>query len=141
MIFPDLGLDFKNTFQNDLPELPREPPGTLPGRPRWSQEALRALQDDSKSRQEGRKSRPHAVSEWPGRPPGANLAPKSPRRPSGRHFGPLGAPFWPLRGLILEGAPGPLRGRTKLTSGRPSGIILPDTPLNTWPGGMREAIK
>ena len=71
----------------------------------------------------------------------ANLAPKSPSEAFRTPFWPLGARFWPLRGLILEGAPGPPRGRTKLTSGRPSGIILPDTPLNTWPGGMREAIK
>ena len=48
-IFLAIGVNLKNTFQNDLPEFPRGPPGTLPGRPRWSQEALRAPQDESKS--------------------------------------------------------------------------------------------
>ena len=101
---------------------------------------LRGAKSASRRLQEGRKSRPQAVSEWPGRPPGANGRKPGPQEPLGGLQDAILA-FWPLRGLILEGAPGPPRGRTKLTSGRPSGIILPDTPLNTWPGGMREAIK
>ena len=101
MIFPAPGVDLQNTFQNDLPELPSEPPGSPPGGPREPQEATRAPQDDPKSRPKGRKSRPHAVSERPWRPPGANLAPKRPTglqdailAPSGLDFGPFGSRFW-----------------------------------------------
>ena len=112
VIFLAIGVNLKNTSQNDLPELPREPPGTLPGRPRWSREALRALQDESKSRQEGRKSRPHAVSEWPGRPPGANLAPKSPSEA-------FRMPFWPSRGSILAPAGFDFGGRPRPAQERP----------------------
>ena len=86
MIFPDLGLDFKNTFQNDLPELPREPPGSPPGGPRGPQEAPRAPQDGPKSRQERPKSCPEAVPERPWRALGADLAPKSPQEGSRRRF-------------------------------------------------------
>ena len=40
---------------------------------------------------------------------GQTCDPSAPRRPSGRHFGPLGTRFWPLRESILKGAPGPPR--------------------------------
>ena len=40
---------------------------------------------------------------------GKTWRPRAPRRPLGRHFGPLGARCWPLRGSILEGARGPPR--------------------------------
>ena len=44
---------------------------------------------------------------------GQTLRPKDPHRPPGRHFGPLGVRFWPLRESILEAAqdpPGDLQG-------------------------------
>ena len=69
-------------------------------------------QDNPKSRPKGRKSRPHAVSEWPGRPPGANLAPKSPSEA-------FRMPFWPSRGSILASAGVDFGGRPRPAQERP----------------------
>ena len=101
MIFPAPGVDLQNTFQNDLPELPSEPPGSPPGGPREPQEATRAPQDDPKSRPEGRKSRPCGLraalaATW-GKP-GAQKPPRGLQdailAPSGLDLGPFGNRFW-----------------------------------------------
>ena len=96
MIFPDLGLDFKNTFQNDLPELPREPPGSPPGGPRGPQEAPRAPQDDPKSRPEGHMRYQsglggHLGHTWRPKAPGG--LPDAILVPSGFDFVPFGNRF------------------------------------------------
>ena len=67
----------------------------IPDGSRRPQEAPRAPQDGPKSRQERPKSRPDAASERSWRPPGADLAPKSPPEASRR-------PFRPPRGSILD---------------------------------------
>ena len=110
MAFWPPGAHLKDTAQNGLPELPREPPGSCRGPFREAQEAPRAPQDGPKSRQERPKSRPEAVSERPWRAPGADLAPKSPQEGSRRRFlPPSGIDCWLLRGSILV-APGAFWG-------------------------------
>ena len=98
MIFPDLGLDFKNTFQNDLPELPREPPGSPPGGPRGPQEAPRARpQEPARGPQEpptcGLRAAWAAIWGTPGaqKPPGG--LPDAILVPSGFDFVPFGNRF------------------------------------------------
>ena len=72
----------------------------LPGRPRWSQEALRALQDDSK--RAARAAHMRSQSGLGGHS-GQTSRPRA--SPSGRNFGTLGARFWLLRGVILDWRP------------------------------------
>ena len=72
------------------------------------------------------------------------------RRPSGCHFGPLGARFWPLRGSILEGARGPPRS-VQEALGKPCWENVESffTLAATWgkpvtqvpPAGLQDAIS
>ena len=101
-----LGQISKHLSQKVVAEPLPEPPGSAPGGPRRPQEAPRAPQDSPKRRQERPKSRQEPLSERPGWPPGAHLAPKRPpeasRKPFWIDFGPSGAPFSRLPALVAE---------------------------------------
>ena len=74
---------------------------------------------------------------------GQTFDPSAPRRPSGRHFGPLGTRFWPLRESILKGAPGPPRNVPEAWA-HPCwdnvASIFSRLRLALPPGGLQDAI-
>ena len=103
IVFWPPGAHLKDTAQNDLPELPREPPGSCRGPFREAQEGPKRRQGRPKTAPRAAKSAPKAAQRRSQSGlPGADLAPKSPQEgskrrclpPRGSIVGSCGARFW-----------------------------------------------
>ena len=95
----------------------RSSPASLRGAPREAQESPKRRQGRPKTTPRAAQRAARAAymrsQSGLGGHLGQTWRPKAPQRPPGRHFGPLGVRFWPLRESILEAAqdpPGGLQG-------------------------------
>ena len=113
MVYWPPGAHLKDTAQNGLPELPREPPGSCRGPFREAQEGPKRRQGRPKTAPRAAKSAPKAAQRQSQSGPGGHLGPtwpqRAPRRAPGGDFCPLGDRLLAPAGLDFV-APGAFWG-------------------------------